>query len=124
MQLCFLMERQYAPYAKWFGSAFAQLAIAPQLTPHLTAALQSETWQERDRHFAAIYRLPFTVLPEGLRWRVVCDAIIDERVRRLARRQHQLVGSISQWADSTDVLDAPAWWTRLRRVYLETADMA
>ena len=26
MQLCFLMARQYAPYAKWFGTAFAMFA--------------------------------------------------------------------------------------------------
>jgi hypothetical protein len=147
MQLCFLMERRYAPYAKWFGSAFAQLAIAPRLTPHLMAAQQGETWQERDRHFATIYRLvaerhnalgitapldptpvlfhtrPFTVLPEGMRWRALCDAIIDERVRRLARRQHQVVGSLSQWADSTDVLDATRlWWEPLRGVYRAIAD--
>ena len=33
MRLAFLMERQYAPYAKWLGPAFARLACAPRLTP-------------------------------------------------------------------------------------------
>jgi len=146
MQLCFLMERQYAPYSKWFGSAFAQLAIAPQLMPHLMAALNGQTWQERDRHFATIYRLvaeahntvgvtppldptparfhdrPFTVLPEYMRWQLLCDAIADERVRRLVRSQRQVIGSISQWADSTDVLESHTWWDHLRRDYREMAD--
>ncbi len=146
MQLCFLMERRYAPYSKWFGSAFAQLGIAPRLTPHLSAALSGETWQQRDTHFAAIYRLvaeqhntlgltpfvdptpgpfhtrPFTVLPEGAHWRALREAIADERVRRLVRHQHQVVGSVSQWADSTDVLDAPPWWDHLRQVYRTMAD--
>ena len=31
MRLGFLMERRYAPYSKWFGSAFARLACAAQL---------------------------------------------------------------------------------------------
>lgn len=28
MRLCFLMEKQYAPYSKWFGSAFKQLDLS------------------------------------------------------------------------------------------------
>jgi hypothetical protein len=28
MQLCFLMERRYAPYSKWFGTGFSRLSIA------------------------------------------------------------------------------------------------
>ena len=35
MRLCFLMERQYAPYSKWFGTAFSRLACAPELSPLL-----------------------------------------------------------------------------------------
>ena len=145
MQLCFLMERQYAPYSKWFGSAFARLTIAPQLMPHLHGALTGETWKVRDHAFATIYRLvleqhnalrvtapldptpvlfhtrPFTVLPPDRLWRLLCDAITDPRVRRLTRNQHQVIGAISQWADSTDVLDSPPWWERLRRAYQDEA---
>lgn len=35
MRLCFLMERQHAPYPKWFGTAFQQLACAAELEPIL-----------------------------------------------------------------------------------------
>ena len=28
MSLCFLMEKRYAPYAKWFGTAFLRLECA------------------------------------------------------------------------------------------------
>ncbi|MCB0058155.1 MAG: DUF4037 domain-containing protein, partial [Caldilineaceae bacterium] len=35
MRLCFLMERQYAPYLKWFGTAFKQLPCAAELYPLL-----------------------------------------------------------------------------------------
>ena len=31
MRLCFLIERRYAPYSKWLGSAFRNLRIAPDL---------------------------------------------------------------------------------------------
>ena len=79
----------------------------PRLNDHAIGKIQAAT----------------ALLPEGMRWRALCDAIADERVRRLARRQHQVVGSISQWADSTDVLDAARlWWEPLRGVYRAIAD--
>src|SRR5919202_1893833 len=31
MRLCFLFERRYAPYSKWFGTAFSRLNCAGQL---------------------------------------------------------------------------------------------
>ena len=57
MHLCFLMERQYAPYPKWFGTAFARLACAEQVGPKLSAALGADTWQERERHLASAYEV-------------------------------------------------------------------
>ena len=33
MRLCFLIERRYAPYSKWLGSAFRDLRIAPETCP-------------------------------------------------------------------------------------------
>jgi hypothetical protein len=41
MRLCFLMERQYAPYPKWFGTAFRQLNSAASLVPVLQQALSA-----------------------------------------------------------------------------------
>ena len=38
MNLCFLQEKQYAPYPKWFGTAFGRLACAPELLPLLETA--------------------------------------------------------------------------------------
>jgi hypothetical protein len=55
MQLCFVMEKQYAPYSKWFGTAFARLACAAELTPLLWTALRAETWPERETALMAAY---------------------------------------------------------------------
>jgi Domain of unknown function (DUF4037) len=44
MRLCFLMERRYAPYSKWFGTAFSRLDAAAQVGPRLRRALLAETW--------------------------------------------------------------------------------
>jgi hypothetical protein len=55
MRLCFLMERQYAPYPKWFGSAFSRLQCAPDLAPALRAVQLAATWQARERHLVEAY---------------------------------------------------------------------
>ena len=48
ISLCFLMEKQYAPYPKWFGTAFEQLDCAQALSPALWRAQRARTWQERE----------------------------------------------------------------------------
>lgn len=56
MQLCFLLEKQYAPYAKWLGTAFAELPCATELQPVLENILRSEDWKKRDAYLAEAYR--------------------------------------------------------------------
>lgn len=55
MGLCFLIERQYAPYIKWFGTAFAHLACAAELSPILRQVLSAPTWSMRETHLSAAY---------------------------------------------------------------------
>lgn len=56
MELGFLLERQYAPYAKWLGAAFSRLSIATVLAPHMEATLRGEEWQGRAAALAELYR--------------------------------------------------------------------
>lgn len=56
MQLCFLMEKQYAPYSKWFGTAFSRLPCASDIGPILRSVLRAENWPERQEALAAAYR--------------------------------------------------------------------
>ncbi|SDT16693.1 DUF4037 domain-containing protein [Microlunatus soli] len=56
MHLCFLLERQYEPYPKWFGTAFARLKCAPTMIPLLTAVQQATNWQERQDALLECYR--------------------------------------------------------------------
>jgi hypothetical protein len=43
MRLCLLLERAYAPYSKWLGSAFARLDAAGEVGPWLAIALAATT---------------------------------------------------------------------------------
>jgi hypothetical protein len=55
MHLCFLIEREYAPYSKWFGTAFARLPCGAELTPILRQVLRAETWQDRETALMTAY---------------------------------------------------------------------
>ncbi len=55
MKLCFLMEKEYVPYSKWFGSAFSRLGSSEKLMPILNKILAAETWREREQHLSRAY---------------------------------------------------------------------
>ena len=139
MRLCFLMEKQYAPYPKWFGTAFARLACAAELAPILRRALLAETWQEREKHLCAAYECVAAMhnalgmtepLPDrvsgfhGRPFRVIhgerfadsiAARIADPAVRRIA--SSRLIGGIDQFRDSTALLEDQDRRPVLRRLY-------
>jgi hypothetical protein len=140
MRHALLLERTYAPYSKWFGTAFSRLQCAVELTPLLGRALDAATYPKRESALVEAYeslaRLhnrraptntvdatarffydrPFRVLGAGRFVDACLRAIDDPRLRELP-----LVGSVDQFADSTDVLAYPARAVRLRAVY-DSAD--
>jgi hypothetical protein len=123
MRLCFLQERRYAPYAKWLGSAFRTLDAGATLCAPMAAALAAEDYASREEALVAIVEelarrhnmleltepldvggRPFHTRP----YRVLgshrfVDACLG-RVDDPALRVLPTVGSVDQWADSTDLL--------------------
>ena len=55
IHLCFLMEKQYAPYSKWLGSAFSKLPCAVKIKPYMESILATHTFEEMDVSFAVLY---------------------------------------------------------------------
>ena len=139
MRLCFLMERVYAPYPKWFGTAFKLLESGPLLQPTLTEALAARTWQEREAHLVVAYEhlarkhnglglgeplneeatqffgRPFRVITFNGYASQLNALIADPAVRALTRKP--AIGGIDQFSDSTDLLSYPGWRPDLRRLY-------
>jgi hypothetical protein len=137
MRLGFLMERRYAPYSKWFGSAFAHLACAARLGPHLDAVLAARGWRDRQQHLIHAYQIvaamhndlgiteplstqashfhsrPFLIIEAGRFADALRDQIKDERVRNLP----EAIGSVDQFVDSTDVLSNAAVRRRAKAIY-------
>ena len=123
MRLGFLLERRYAPYAKWLGSAFDRLDCAEEVGPPLRLMLAAEGFAAREsgwvaaiealarRHNAlgittaleptvrTFHSRPFRVIDAG-RFAATCiESVTDAWLRALPR-----VGGIDQLVDSTDVL--------------------
>src|SRR4030042_3480596 len=51
------MEKEYSPYAKWFGTAFAGLKAAEKLNPVLSGIIHAHAWQEREKHLSKAYAI-------------------------------------------------------------------
>jgi len=136
MRLAFLMEQTYAPYSKWFGSAFARLSCAERLFPVLHSVLEAANWEERQGRLAVAYGIVAEVhnglglgepLDTGVSpffdrpYLVICADRFAEQIRAAIRsselRDLPLVGSVNQFVDSTDILEWPDRCRRLASVY-------
>lgn len=54
LHLAFLQEKEFAPYSKWFGTAFERLAGAAELVPLVDAVLVAAGWRAREAAFNAL----------------------------------------------------------------------
>jgi hypothetical protein len=127
MRLAFLLERRYAPYDKWFGSAFARLQCARHLGPVLARVLAAYDWTQREGHLVDAYRIVATLhnnlgltealntessLYHGRPYKVIHADRFAGALR--ARIDHPAVqalppkmGTIDQVVDSAAVLGSP-----------------
>ncbi len=137
MLLCFLMEKQYAPYPKWFGTAFKELTCYEALQPILRQALLAENWQEREKPLCVAYEFvarkhnelgltewvdptvryfhgrPFQVIYADRFTQPLYRTIADESVRRIPVP----IGTIDQFSDNTDLRESLVTHKRLRLLY-------
>lgn len=125
MRMAFLLERRYAPYAKWVGSVFARLPLSSALSPHLQRAVRAEHWTERGEALAAAYLelakrqnalgiapfepiigpyfgRPFVTINTDDAVASAMAAIADPQLRALP-----VMGSLDQVSDLTPLLEDP-----------------
>ena len=126
VRLCFLLERRYAPYSKWLGTAFSELDSYGVIGDSLLETLAATEYPGReealvraiqeaaslhnalgvtrrvDETAVLFHERPFRVLGSG---RFV-DACL-ERIGDPGLRALPLVGSMDQLMDSSDVLSEP-----------------
>ncbi len=139
MNLCFLLGKQYAPYPKWFGSAFQQLKGAAELSPILRRVQLAPDWQEREAALVTAYEhlarahnslgltakmpetvsnfhnRPFKAIQAGTFAQAILATINDPEVKRIAALP--LIGNIDQFSDSTDLRFKISLRSRLKNLY-------
>jgi hypothetical protein len=137
MKLCFLMEKEYAPYSKWYGTAFSRLKCAKKLSPVLHKVLASENWKQREKYlsqaygFAArmhnglkitrplaikvssFYDRPYLVIHGEIFANEIMKKINDRAVNKLPA----IIGSVNQLTNTVDLLDNNELLKRMKLLY-------
>jgi hypothetical protein len=137
MKLCFLIERTYAPYEKWLGSAFAKLRSSAVVAPLLDSALRGSEYASIERALAAAYQAlgemhnslgltgpidpsprpffgrPYLVIKADRFANALLAAIEAEELRAIPIR----IGAIDQFIDSPDYIENVSMYGRTRRLF-------
>jgi hypothetical protein len=137
IHLCFLIERVYAPYSKWLGTAFSKLESAAELAPIFIEVLGAAGWKEKERKLAGAYPLvirrfnslgivepmseevspyfsrPMLTIQDESAVENLLGAIEDERIRNIG---HTL-GSVNQVLEASAPLDDSMLVERLKVLY-------
>ena len=140
MNLCFLIERVYPPYSKWFGTAFQELSAADRLLPVFHQVLDAPDWQSRERQLVRAYEFtaehfnalglteslpakavgfhgrPFLVIDADRFVQAILNRISDPEVREIADRT--LIGGVEQFSTSTNLLSEAEICQKLTSLYL------
>ena len=133
MRLEFLLERQYFPYDKWFGTAFRRLAGARPLAPWLGRVLDARTPRAREIALSKSYEIlarqqnalriartlpskvsnfhdrPYLVIQAGDFAAAIREKIRSNRIRQLTR-----IGSVDQFGSTEELGSHPEQLRSLR----------
>ena len=137
MKLSFLMEKEYAPYSKWFGKAFSNLRCSKKLSPILEKVLSSKNWKEREKYLSQAYKViaqmhnalkltkristdvsrfhdrPYLVIHGEVFAAELKKKIKDTTVKKIAGD----IGSVNQFSKSIDLLENDKLLKKLKVLY-------
>ncbi len=136
MRLCFLYKKVYAPYSKWFGTAFASLDVPSELKENLRLAITGQGIREREHalvqaqlavaslHNESGLTASVDVRDESYFGRdirvIFADKIADAVAQTLTGTELEhvpFIDTFSSHAGISNVTDDGANYPRLRRVY-------
>lgn len=139
MRLAFLMEMEYPPYPKWFGTAFYRLKSAARLNPALTAAVHAQSWKEREKYLSAAYTVlagmhnnlgitvaispqigqffgrPFNRINGERFCTALLNQIKDPEITSVLKNSP--IGNIDLLSDNTDLLEDTTFRLALKKLY-------
>lgn len=136
MGMCFLMEKKYTPYIKWFGTGFKALKSSKKITPLISAVLRANDWKSREKYLCQAYEYiaklhntlkitqplkskvgyfygrPFLIINGELFADEIKKRIKDPIVKAIKFN----AGSVNQFSDSSEVLETDT--QKFKSIYL------
>lgn len=137
MRLCFLMEKEYAPYSKWFGTAFLRLRTADELSLIFNKVFASKNWEEREKYLSQAYKIiaqmhndlklteplpidvscfhdrPYKVIHGDIFTNALKEKIKDPEIKRISAN----IGSVNQLTNTVDLLENDKLLKKLKVLY-------
>jgi hypothetical protein len=123
MKLCFLIERKYAPYSKWFTLAFSKLESGSKLFPIIKKIISTNNWPQKEKYLIEAYTFVANFhnalkITEHIKVEIKTfhnrpyliinfdDFIdkIDEKIPNDSPLKHIKIGSINQISNETYIL--------------------
>lgn len=136
MRLLFLCCNTYAPYSKWFGTAFARLPVDEKIKNCISSALAARDITEREDNIVMAQKLVADLHIEqhiidfvdikiqsyfGRNIKVIyADKITDAIMQKLEGTEFEnypLIGSLSQVANFTNIFDKPERRDNIKKLY-------
>jgi len=137
MFLCFLIEKKYVPYAKWFGKSFDRLNCSRRLKPIILKTIHCDDWKRRQKKIARAYQIlaemhhdlhitdplstkiidfhgrGYPVIDVGQYIHEIEENIKDERLRNM---QYPL-GAVDQFIDHARINQMNYVYTKLKDLF-------
>lgn len=136
MRLCFLYKDAYAPYSKWFGTAFNKLDVDENIKLKINAALQANNLIERENNLVEAQAL-VADLHNAIRLTdkvdysiesyfgrdikvIFADKFVDVTVDKLKGTVFEnipLIGTMSQFGGLSNFADEKVYYEQIKRIY-------
>ena len=136
MRLVFLYGKQYAPFSKWFGTAFMQLPVSENIKQAISEVITTTNIDEREQHLVKAQLLvaelhnssgitePVEVHIESYYNRqikvIFADKIVHAVLLKLAGtafEKYPLIGTLSQVPNFTNAFDDPQRRASIKALY-------
>lgn len=138
MRLCFLYKDTYAPYSKWFGTAFNKLDIDEKIKIKINAALKANDLTERENNLVEAQALVAELhnasgLTDNVDYNIefyfgrdikvifaekVVDATI-EKLKGTVLENIPLIGTMSQLGGLSNFADEKKYYNTIIKFYVD-----
>lgn len=136
MRLCFLYKNTYAPYSKWFGTAFDKLGVDDKIKNAISLALSANSLEEREDQIVKAQSMVADIhnasgLTDFVDYQVqsyfgrnikviFADRFAEAAVKELKHTAFEsipLIGTLSQIGGLSSFADEKAFYTQITGLY-------